>query len=175
MSKDEKCTCKACKNIVLDCQICKFEGFLLPSSSWLLKLPTGNGKSTSCLVADKQESCLVIFVSSTVKVNSALFLNLQRVFTSVQFQFASVSSVTSRRDSRADKTQRQNMMFIKVSIFTRYSLNITVSKYQKFELEETRKLVRKCNFKLHMPFKCELFANVCQMFHLALPLQWRFY
>ena len=39
MSKDEKCTCKACKNPVFHCQICKFVGFLLPSSSWLLKLP----------------------------------------------------------------------------------------------------------------------------------------
>ena len=39
MSKDEKCTCKACKNAVFHCQICKFVGFLLPSSSWLLKLP----------------------------------------------------------------------------------------------------------------------------------------
>ena len=35
MSKDEKCTCKACKNNVFHCQICKFVGFLLPSSSWL--------------------------------------------------------------------------------------------------------------------------------------------
>ena len=40
MSKDEKCTYKACKTAVLHCQICKFVGFLLPSSSWLLKLPT---------------------------------------------------------------------------------------------------------------------------------------
>ena len=38
MSKDEKCTCKACKNTVFHCQICKFVGFLLPSSLWLLKL-----------------------------------------------------------------------------------------------------------------------------------------
>ena len=37
--KNEKCTCKACKNTVFHCQICKFVGFLLPSSSWLLKLP----------------------------------------------------------------------------------------------------------------------------------------
>ena len=39
MSKNEKCTCKACKNTVFHCQICKFVGFLLPSSSWFLKLP----------------------------------------------------------------------------------------------------------------------------------------
>ena len=39
MSKNEICTCKACKNTVFHCQICKFVGFLLPSSSWLLKLP----------------------------------------------------------------------------------------------------------------------------------------
>ena len=38
MSKNEKCTCKACKNTVFHCQICKFVGFLLPFSSWLLKL-----------------------------------------------------------------------------------------------------------------------------------------
>ena len=39
MSEDEKCPCKACKNTAFHCQICKFVGFLLPSSSWLLKLP----------------------------------------------------------------------------------------------------------------------------------------
>ena len=39
MSKVEKCTCKACKNTVFHCQICKFVRFLLPSSSWLLKFP----------------------------------------------------------------------------------------------------------------------------------------
>ena len=39
MSKAEKCTCKACKNTGFHCQICKFVRFLLPSSSWLLKLP----------------------------------------------------------------------------------------------------------------------------------------
>ena len=40
MSKNEKCTRKACKNTILHRQICKFVGFLLPSSSWLLKLPS---------------------------------------------------------------------------------------------------------------------------------------
>ena len=30
MSKNEKCTCKACKNTVFPCQICTFVGFLLP-------------------------------------------------------------------------------------------------------------------------------------------------
>ena len=40
MSKNEKCTCKACKSIVFHCQICKFMTFLpLPLSSWLRKLP----------------------------------------------------------------------------------------------------------------------------------------
>ena len=39
MWKIEKRTCKACKNTVFQCQICKFVGVLLPSSSWLLKLP----------------------------------------------------------------------------------------------------------------------------------------
>ena len=45
MSKDEICTCKACKNTVFHCQICKFMGFLLPSSSWLLKLQIAETKS----------------------------------------------------------------------------------------------------------------------------------
>ena len=40
MSKDENCTCKACKNTKFHCQICKFVEFLLLSSSWLLKLPS---------------------------------------------------------------------------------------------------------------------------------------
>ena len=37
--KMKKCTCKACKNTVFHCQICKFVGFSFPLSSWLLKLP----------------------------------------------------------------------------------------------------------------------------------------
>ena len=37
--KNEICTRKACKNTIFHCQKCKFVGFLLPSSSWLLKLP----------------------------------------------------------------------------------------------------------------------------------------
>ena len=37
--KIKKCTCKACKNTVFHCQICKFVGFMLLSSSWLLKIP----------------------------------------------------------------------------------------------------------------------------------------
>ena len=44
MSKDEKWTCKACKNTVFHCQICKFVGFLLLSSSWSLKLPNMSSK-----------------------------------------------------------------------------------------------------------------------------------
>ena len=37
--KNENCTCKACKTIVFQNQICKFVTFLLPSSSYLRKLP----------------------------------------------------------------------------------------------------------------------------------------
>ena len=36
VSKNEKCTCKACKNTVFHCQLCKFVGLLMPSSSCLL-------------------------------------------------------------------------------------------------------------------------------------------
>ena len=36
MSKDEKCTCRACKNTIFHCQICKFVGVLLPSSCSLV-------------------------------------------------------------------------------------------------------------------------------------------
>ena len=36
----EDCTFKACKTIVFHYQICKFVTFLLPSSSWLRKLPS---------------------------------------------------------------------------------------------------------------------------------------
>ena len=50
MSKNEKCTCKACKNTVFHCQICKFVGFSFPLSSWLLKLPNFP-KKTSGFVA----------------------------------------------------------------------------------------------------------------------------
>ena len=39
MSKNEICSCKACKNTFFHCRICKFVGFLLPSSLWLLQVP----------------------------------------------------------------------------------------------------------------------------------------
>ena len=45
MFKIEKCTCKACRNTVFHCQICKFVTFLVPSSSWLLKLSNIVGSS----------------------------------------------------------------------------------------------------------------------------------
>ena len=52
MSKGEKCTCKACKNTVFQCQIImQICGVLLPSSSWLLKLPifkNGCNKHSPC-------------------------------------------------------------------------------------------------------------------------------
>ena len=59
LSKDEKCACKACKNTVFHCQICKFVGFLLPSSS-----------SRGCLssLGDKIE------VANFLQPNSSLFL-----------------------------------------------------------------------------------------------------
>ena len=47
MSKNEKCTCKACKNTVFHCQICKFMGFSFPLSSGLLKLPNGGQPNTA--------------------------------------------------------------------------------------------------------------------------------
>ena len=54
MSRDDKCTCKACKNTVFHCQICKFVVFLLPSSSWLLKLPNERREcSTSTNLREK--------------------------------------------------------------------------------------------------------------------------
>ena len=75
MSKNEKCTCKACKNTVFHCQICKFVGFLLPSSSWLLKLP--NVKISRRRLADyvktlHQKACrtcsTIIFLHSTNQI-----------------------------------------------------------------------------------------------------------
>ena len=45
MSKNEKCTCKACKT-VFHCQISQFVALLLPSSSWLLKLPIDTEEAT---------------------------------------------------------------------------------------------------------------------------------
>ena len=56
MSKDEKCTCKACKNTIFHCQICKCVGLLLPSSSWLLKFPNDGFFSFVCI--PDREKCL---------------------------------------------------------------------------------------------------------------------
>ena len=61
MSKDEKCTCKAFKTIGFHCQTCKFVGFLLSSSSWLLKLPTIKSAYRPC--------SMIIFPHSTNQIN----------------------------------------------------------------------------------------------------------
>ena len=60
LSKDEKCTCKACKNTVFHCQICKFVGFLLPSSSWLLKLPIMMSPLRQITVPFQASTCLFL-------------------------------------------------------------------------------------------------------------------
>ena len=60
MSKDEKCTCRACKHTVFHCQICKFMGFLLPSSSWLLELPTPSFSSHLWLQIKRKRKLLSV-------------------------------------------------------------------------------------------------------------------
>ena len=57
MSKDENCTCKACKNTVFRCQICKFVGVLLLSSSWLLMLPNNYFPRTSVKIISGRSYC----------------------------------------------------------------------------------------------------------------------
>ena len=46
-SKCQKLKNARCKNPVFHRQICKFVGFLLPSSSWMLKLPINRSQMTS--------------------------------------------------------------------------------------------------------------------------------
>jgi len=74
MSKSEKCTCEACKNTVFCCQICKFVGFLLPPSSWLLKLP--NAASGGL-----QQPCVGVF-TFTGFVAGAFVLRSSYIFVS---------------------------------------------------------------------------------------------
>ena len=66
MSKDEISTSKACANAVFHFQICKFVGFLLPSSSWLLKLPSIFVKLAVKHVMSKQSSLYTSFFRSFV-------------------------------------------------------------------------------------------------------------
>ena len=66
MSKDEKCTCKACKNTIFHCKICKFVGFLLPSSSWLLKLPIRKFKKLRWLLQRRCHFKIEIWVRLSV-------------------------------------------------------------------------------------------------------------
>ena len=59
--KMKKCTCKACKNTAFHCQISKFVGLLLPSSSCLLKLP--NIRDTVPGTLNLMENRLKLFFS----------------------------------------------------------------------------------------------------------------
>ena len=61
-SKDEKFTCKACKNTVFHWQICKFVGVLLLSSSWLLKLPIIRIPRRSQFLKNRSVTLNVIFI-----------------------------------------------------------------------------------------------------------------
>ena len=69
MSKDEKCTCKACKNVVFHSQICKFMGFLLPSSSCscLLKLLSSECQSSSSPHIFRENYCSFKFCNIAKK------------------------------------------------------------------------------------------------------------
>ena len=81
MSKDEICTCKACKYTVFHCQICKFMGFLLPSSSWLLKLPIAETRSyifrwrsrfprrRVCLSSLMPTTCVIVCPQQSIATN----------------------------------------------------------------------------------------------------------
>ena len=78
MSKDDKCTCKACKNTVFHCQICKFVGFLLPSSSRLLKLPNEFPASKICHGQLRMRT-------KTKQTNSFSFLSLKPSILTFQY------------------------------------------------------------------------------------------
>ena len=77
MSKEEKCTCKACKNTVFHCQICKFVRFLLPSSSWFLKLP--NAMATTPVESSHPNSSreeLICWASHSLSPSAIVFFSL---------------------------------------------------------------------------------------------------
>ena len=75
MSKDEKCTCKACKNTVFHPQICKFVGFLLPSSSWFRKLPNYFKSARSHV-----KGSLTTKTTVTKRLQICIFCNEKRSF-----------------------------------------------------------------------------------------------
>ena len=67
MSKNEKCTCKACKTIVFHCQICKFVTFLLASLSWCLKqatYPETGSEHLACQIICLSHAFKLIFSTS---------------------------------------------------------------------------------------------------------------
>ena len=70
--KNENCTCKACKTIVFDNQICKFVTSLLPSSSWLRKLPNVCGQISEHIFAPNEGYCLFI-ITIFIIISSRIF------------------------------------------------------------------------------------------------------
>ena len=74
MSKNDKCTCKACKTAVFHRQICKFVTFLLSLSWWLLKLLTAwPGARTSIML---QSDCFA--TSSFVLLSNWVVLPVRK-------------------------------------------------------------------------------------------------
>ena len=82
--KNENCTCKACKTIVFQNKICKFVTFLLPSSSWLRKLPklTSNhmiflvqfGKISTCKFFKRPQIALAPWARAILLIYSGSFI-----------------------------------------------------------------------------------------------------
>ena len=90
MSKNENCKCKACETAVFHRHICRFVTFLLPSSSWLLKLPNDWTRTLRNVQSEKRtcqarETAVFHFVTFSLSLTSFLLkLSICRVWTSPQ-------------------------------------------------------------------------------------------
>ena len=105
--KKKKCTCKACKNTVFHCQICKFVRFLLPSSSWLLKFPNREFMNMQRLLQRKRNSKteldLAIWNFSTIDMLYKMGEVFIPLITEMVLMWRQITATTSR--------PRQNLKF----------------------------------------------------------------
>ena len=124
---DDKCTCKTCKTIVFHCQIRKFVRFLLPSSSWFLKLTRSQFTTTAatktsefCVLENEKQRLLhaifilvhfaVVLVQSTTWDD--LFCNcvhdVGKVTTNFHFFFSNMQNRWYNFNSRIIRTHFAN-------------------------------------------------------------------
>ena len=146
MSKDEKCTCKACKITVFHCQICKFVGFVLPSSSWLLSAT----RRTHCFCILNMETTVPFCRAISVR-QLLLAVLYDNVFWNRCIQIFSFQRKLGRKRHPTDRpwmtTNIKTAIRKRQSAFLRHGKESVIYKFWRNKLQRDIRLVKRLLWK----------------------------